>query len=193
MTYYKKLVGNKCYLSPICEESAQNWTKWDNDLEVAVPLGDEAYNNYPLQKIKEIIGNCIEKQDHIFDIIMTDNDEHIGRCLLFEVNHINRRATLGIVIGEKQYWNNGYGHEATNLLLDYGFNLLNLQNIMLGVLSFNQRAISCYRKVGFKEIGRRRKARLINGRWYDLVYMDMLNEEFESIYVKHCLSIGRDQ
>ena len=49
------------------------------------------------------------------------------------------------------------------LLLDYGFNLLNLNSVMLGTFAFNQRAIRCYERVGFKVIGRRRQARIIAG------------------------------
>ena len=64
------------------------------------------------------------------------------------------------LVGEKEYRDKGYGQDATKLLLDYGVNLLNLNSIMLGTFSFNERAINCYKKVGFKEIGRRRQARL---------------------------------
>ena len=91
---------------------------------------------------------------------------------------------LGIVIGEKAWWNRGNGQRAIELLLDYGFNLLNLNSIMLGVIAFNERAIRCYRKVGFREIGRRRQARVINGKKYDVILMDILAEEFTSSYVK---------
>ncbi len=90
---------------------------------------------------------------------------------------------LGIVIGEKAHWGRGYGQEAIKLLLDYGFHLLNLNNIMVGVFAYNQRAINCYRKVGFREVGRRRQARIIGGKKYDVVFMDMLAQEFESVYV----------
>jgi len=57
----------------------------------------------------------------------------IGRCLLFNIDQINRQATLGIFIGKQAYWGQGFGQDAIALLLDYGFNLLNLHNIMLGV------------------------------------------------------------
>lgn len=67
------------------------------------------------------------------------------------------------------------------LLVSYGFNLLNLNSIMLGTILFNERAIRCYQKVGFKEIGRRRQARLIGKEKYDVVLMDLLAEEFVSL------------
>ena len=94
---------------------------------------------------------------------------------------------LGMVIGEKSYWDKGYGQEATKLLLDFAFNLLNLNSIMLGTFSFNERAIRCYEKVGFKEIGRRRQTRIIRDFKYDTILMDMLAEEFESVYLRELL------
>lgn len=183
MTYYKKLVGEKCYLSPCSVEDAEKWTEWDNDLEVTIPLGPEAYTPISLDRTREGIRKFVEKQSHIFCIVDLKTDTLIGRCLLFDVDQINRKATFGIDIGEKSYWNKGYGQDATRLMLDYGFNLLNLNSIMLGVFSYNQRAIECYKRVGFKEIGRRRKSKLIGGKWFDGVWMDILAEEFKSVYV----------
>jgi RimJ/RimL family protein N-acetyltransferase len=183
MTHYKKMVGKKCYLSPCSLEDAEKWTEWDNDLEVVIPLGPEAHTTIALDRVKQSLSKFIEKQDHIFSIIDLKTDKMIGRCLLFDIDQINRKATFGIDIGEKDYWDKGYGQDATKLMLDYGFNLLNLNNIMLGVYSYNERAINCYRKVGFKEIGRRRDSKFIGGKWYDGVFMDILAEEFQSVYV----------
>ncbi|MFC2023928.1 GNAT family N-acetyltransferase [Chloroflexota bacterium] len=184
MGYYRKLVGEKCYLSPCTSQNAEQWTVWDNDLEVAIPLGDEAYTIYSLEKMREITREVMIQQSHLFSIVDAATDTLIGRCLLFDIDAVNRKAMLGLVIGEKEYWNRGYGKEATRLLLDYGFNLLNLNNIMLGTFSFNVRALDCFRGAGFKEIGRRRQARIIAGRSYDLVLLDILAEEFKSVYVQ---------
>ncbi len=183
MPYYKKLVGDKCYLSPCCLDDAEKWTEWDNDLEVTIPLGDEAYIPYSLAKMRDILSGVIKSQDHIFSIVDLETDAAIGRCILFDIDRVNRKAMLGIVIGEKAYWGKGYGQDAMKLLLDYGFNLLNLNSVMLGTFSFNERAIGCYKKVGFKEIGRRRQARIIGGKRFDAVLMDILAEEFQSVYV----------
>ncbi len=187
MIHYKKLIGKKCYLSPPSPEDADEWTEWDNDLEVTIPMGEEAYTPYSVDKTREIIADVIKKQDHIFSIVELQTDECIGRCMLFAMDHVDRRAMLGIAIGDKTSWNKGYGQDASKLLLDYGFNLLNLNSIMLGVYSFNKRAISCYKKIGFKEIGKRRQARIIGGKKYDVVLMDILAEEFRSVYVNKLL------
>jgi RimJ/RimL family protein N-acetyltransferase len=153
-------------------------------------MGEEAYTPFSVEKTREIIETIIKKQAHYFNIVDLKTNKAIGRCMLFAIDQVDSRAMLGIAIGDKTYWDKGYGQEATELLLDYGLNLLNLHNVMLGVYSFNQRAISCYRKIGFKEIGKRREARIICGKKYDVVLMDMLATEFRSTYV---LKLMEDQ
>jgi RimJ/RimL family protein N-acetyltransferase len=180
MPYYKKLVGEICYLSPCTPEDAENWAAWFNDLEVTIPLGDEAYTPSTLEREGEMIDEINRNLDHVFTIVDLETEQAIGRCLLFAIDQLNRNGMLGIVIGAKEYWGRGYGQEAIRLLLDYAFNLLNLNSIMLGVLDFNERAIRCYEKVGFKQIGHRRQARIIGDRKCDAVLMDILAEEFES-------------
>ncbi|MDM8534732.1 GNAT family protein [Clostridiaceae bacterium HSG29] len=98
---------------------------------------------------------------------------------LMGIDYINRKSYFGIFIGEKEYRNKGIGTEATKLMLDYGFNILNLRNIMLKVFSFNKGAINSYKKCGFKEIGRRRKSIIYGSKEFDEVYMDILSDEFE--------------
>jgi len=190
MNYYKKLIGTKCYLSPCNLEDVLKWAEWFNDLEVTIPLGDEAYTPSSADGERKVIENIIKNKNHIFSIVELETDTLIGRCMLFDIDQVNRRAMLGIVIGEKGHWGKGQGQEAIKLLLDYGFNLLNLNSIMLGTFSFNERAINCYKKVGFKEIGKRRQARIIGSKKYDAVLMDILAEEFESEYVSQFIDVG---
>ena len=179
MPYYKKLVGARCYLSPCQPEDAAKWAEWFNDLAVTLPLGDEAYVPAGLERMREDVADTIRRREHVFSIVELEADKLIGRGLLFNVDVVNRSAMLGLVIGEKGYWGQGYGQDATRLLLEYAFGLLNLNSVMLGAFSFNQRAIQAYRRVGFKEIGRRRQARIIAGRAYDVILMDILAEEFD--------------
>jgi RimJ/RimL family protein N-acetyltransferase len=180
--YYPKITGKLCYLSPCAFEDAEYWTRWLNDLEVSLPLGDEAYATYGLERMQAEVSQSIRDREPIFTIVDIASGNPIGRCLLFAMDPVNRSVMLGIFIGEKDYWGHGYGQEATRLLLDYAFNLLNLHSVMLGVFSFNQRALHAYEKVGFRVIGRRREARLIGGCAYDVIFMDMLEDEFRALY-----------
>ncbi len=177
MKYFHKLVGEKVFLSPLNEEDAEKFAEWISDLEASLYLG-QAENVISLdnqkEKLQEMMG-----EGYNFAVVEKSLDELIGSCGLMDVNSIHGTAELGIFIGDKNHWNKGYGTEACELLVDFGFNILNLNNIMLSVYEFNQRAFACYEKLGFKEIGRRRKAREVGGEKYDEVFMDLLAEEFK--------------
>ncbi|MBT4503387.1 MAG: N-acetyltransferase, partial [Gemmatimonadetes bacterium] len=96
MPYYKKLVGEICYLSPCTPEDAENWAAWFNDLEVTIPLGDEAYTPSTLEREGEMIDEINRNLDHVFTIVDLETDQAIGRCLLFAIDQINRNGMLGI-------------------------------------------------------------------------------------------------
>jgi RimJ/RimL family protein N-acetyltransferase len=179
-----KLTGNSVFLAPIAPEDADLWATWLNDLEVALPLGDEAYGLFTAEDQARDIADIIAHHDHAFTIVERASGRPIGRCLLFGLNKTDRSTEVGIFIGDKGSWGKGYGTEAMRLLLDYAFNLLNLHSVMLGVYSFNERAFSLYRRLGFREIGRRRQARIIGSRTFDVILMDMLADEFESPVVQ---------
>jgi RimJ/RimL family protein N-acetyltransferase len=180
MSHYKKLIGQKCYLSPLSPDDAERIAQWENDLAVALPLGDEAYLLASAEKGRENILETLKQGWYVFGIVDLATDTMIGRSGLFNINQVDRRAMFGILIGEKDFWGKGYGQEATRLTLDYAFNLLNLNSVSLGVFAFNQRAIHAYQKVGFKQSGVKRQFRIIAGQKYDVIWMDILAEEFES-------------
>lgn len=113
-----------------------------------------------------------------------ENDELLGNVGFKSIGDIHRTAEMGIMLGNPKYQRKGYGMEAINLLLDYGFSFLNLRNISLNVFEYNEAAYNLYKKAGFKEAGRLRKAVEIMGKTYDVIIMDMLKEEFQSFYIK---------
>jgi RimJ/RimL family protein N-acetyltransferase len=153
--YFRKLVGNKCYFSPIDENDAEKFTEWLNDLELTINL--QMYNSvFNAENEKRLLSDLSKEQN--YSIIDFKNDELIGICGLLDIDHLNQTAETGLFIGDKNYWNKGFGSEALTLLSDYGFKALNLNNIMLKVYLFNKRAIKSYEKVGFKIIGNRRNA-----------------------------------
>lgn len=176
MKYFKKLVGNKIYLSPVNTEDAEQFVCWLNDFNVTDYIGRSG-KIVTIQDEKEYLTNPKNLDCHFF-IVNLENDKLLGSISLHDIDLMNRKAVLGIFIGDNEDRNNGYGTEAIKLLLDYGFNYMNLNNIELSLMEFNERALACYKKCGFKEYGRRRKCNFINGKYYDSIKMDILAEEF---------------
>jgi RimJ/RimL family protein N-acetyltransferase len=113
-----------------------------------------------------------------FNIRTTDDDTLIGYVVYYGYDPRNRAASIGIGIAEPAYREKGYGTEAMRLMLDYGFDELNLNRVELTVSSFNSRAIHVYKKVGFKEEGVLRQCDYNDGRYYDVLVMSLLREEW---------------
>ncbi len=107
--------------------------------------------------------------------------EHIGSVGLHSIEWTNRCAEFGIFIGNKAYWNNGYGTEATRLTLRHGFETLNLNRIYLYVFETNPRAIHVYEKCGFVHEGKLRQSMYRNGRYIDTLLMSMLRTEWDAL------------
>lgn len=173
--YFKKLVGEKCYLSPIDVNDAEKYTAWLNDLEVVNNLQTSSMQ-IELNGEKDFLSHLAK--EHNYAIIDMATNELLGNLGLMDVNHINGSAEIGIFIGNKDYWGKGYGTEALGLLIDYAYQFLNLNNILLRVYEFNARAIASYKKVGFKEVGRVRKSLKRGQKYFDIVLMDILPEDF---------------
>ena len=183
MRYFKKLVGDRIYLSPRNSEDVEQFTQWLNDFQVTDYTGMSG-------KLTTLEGEKKYLQENsspeaMFAIVTLEQDKMIGTVSLENVDWMNRTATLGIFIGDKEYLSKGYGTEAIRLLLEYGFKYMNLYNIKLDLLECNIRALKFYQKCGFKEYGRRRKCRFVNGKYYDYISMDILADEFEGDYIRN--------
>jgi RimJ/RimL family protein N-acetyltransferase len=114
----------------------------------------------------------------VFAIVERKTGAVVGTCGLYLIQWICRRAQFNILIGEPAAWDKGYGSEAARLILGYAFDKLNLNSVQLGVNADNKRAIRSYEKVGFVHEGVRRQFVYRNGRYYDMVMMSVLREDY---------------
>ena len=174
------LRGKRVKLGPIKREYIESFLKWFNDPELTQYL--TIYLPMTRMEEEEWIENLKKRENDIhFSIVIPnedDPDKLIGNCGIHNIDWKNRVGEVGIAIGEKEYQNKGYGTEATELLLEYGFNTLNLNRIELYTYDFNIRAIKSYKKVGFIEEGRKRQFIWVNGRYHDAIIMGILAEEW---------------
>lgn len=187
MSYYKKLVGDRIYLSPksVSDETIDKFTEWMNDFQVTDYTGRSGQIT-TFQGEKEWLEGSVKNTcNRNFDIIDLAMDKIIGTVGLEDIKSIERSAVLGIFIGENSHRSNGYGTEAINLILEYGFKYLNLHSIRLDLLNVNERAHKCYLKCGFKDTGCSREAIFINGKYYDKLHMDILENEFDGDYIRN--------
>lgn len=187
MEYLKKIIGNKVYLSPkgTSDEEIEKFTQWMNDSQVTDYIGKTSQIT-TLVSEREYLENVAKSDENKnFNIIEMKDNKLIGTLGLEHFNWVERSAILGIFIGDKEYRSNGYGTEAIELLLEYGFKYLNLHSIRLDLLAINERAHRCYLKCGFKDTGCSREEIFLNGKYYDKLHMDILENEFQGEYIKN--------
>lgn len=175
------LYGERVLLRPITEADLGNLLEFANDVEVVLAVGD-----IPTPKgIEEIRETFLGALDGLgsskVDFAIVADGECIGSCGLYEILDTNRTCKLGISIGDRGYWDKGYGTEAINLVLDYAFRHRNLRRVWLEVHSKNSRALKCYARCGFTEEGRLRQHAWISGEYADFVVMGLLEDEWEAL------------
>jgi len=180
MKYFKKLVGTRLYLSPINAEDSKIYTKWLNDFGVSGHIGNFR-QNMGLNNEQKMLEQMASAGQN-FAIVLINDDILIGNIGLLNIDNINRTAAIGLFfIGESENRGKGYGSEALQLVLAYGFKTLNIHNIMLRVHSDNEQGIACYKKVGFREFGRRHDSEFKDGKYIDSVHMEILDTDFYHI------------
>ncbi len=176
------LTGEKIYLSPLLEEDISvKYIDWLNDKEVC---RDNSHATFPNTKSKTLayIKNLENSRDEIaFAIRWRKNNSHIGNIAIKKIDRINRSAELAILIGDKKYWNKGVGSEAYRLMIDYGFNTLNLNRISSGQTTENTGMIRVCEKMGMKKEGLLREILFKEGKYLNAAIYSILKKDFKKI------------
>lgn len=173
------LSGERVLLRPITDYDLERFLEFANDIEVELAGGGDPPKPKSLGEVRSFF---LGEQDGLgqsrTNFAIVADGECIGNCGLFEINATNRTGEVGISIGDRGYWDKGYGRESISVLLDYAFRLRNFRRLWLEVHSRNERAIKCYRACGFVEEGRLREHAWLDGRYVDLVLMGLLRREW---------------
>ncbi len=181
------LEGERIGLGPLRHDLIAVYTRWDNDIELASLRGSSlrpsAYGA-STHWFDEATSGSGAKSAVFFTVYETVFEHKaprpIGVAMLLKIDREHGTAELGLYLGERDAWNSGLGTEATRLTLDYAFNALGLQNVLLRVVADNARAIGAYTRAGFKAIGRQRGSYRLGQRVFDDLYMDCIASEFVS-------------
>ncbi len=146
---------------------------WKTDPELArldaTPLLTISFAEY-LSSYSSKLGNY-RSTKHQF-AIKTLEGKHIGNCAYYDINEAKYEAEIGIVIGDRDYWDRGYGNDAVSVLVDDIFRQTNLKRIYLKTLHFNKRAQKCFSKCGFTACGH-----LVRGE-YRFLLMELRREQW---------------
>lgn len=164
--------GDRIFLSHVRRNDLPLYSQWFADLELTAYLGSIGKAFMPEHE-EQWYNSVVEgKSITTFAIVVREGQRVIGSVSLGNINDYHGIAELGIAIGDKTVWNQGYGSEAVRLMTDYGLTFRGMHTIYLRYVAFNERGHRAYLKAGFKEAGRIREAYLFDGQRYDMVWMD---------------------
>ncbi len=177
------LYGQNIRLRAAERADIPQFLRWINDpqvvenLEVYAPMGTvEEESWFEAMKTRPI-------NEHVLVIEVhpqgeTDAWVAIGNTSFFPIDEKARSVEIGIMIGEKEYWNQGYGTETMRVMCRYGFEELNLNRIWLRVYETNPRGRNAYQKAGFVHEGTLREAEYKRGRYIDVHVMSVLKSDW---------------
>ncbi len=177
------ILGELVALGPLRRDTLPRYQHWMNDAE--------AMRGYDMPRplTAEWLDRWYERvtvvdKHALFTLYERSSMTAIGHTGLLDINRGHRHGMFDIFIGDPDARGKGYGSEATKLVLDYAFNGIGLQSVYLEVLEYNEPGIRAYTKAGFREIGRLRQHWFMGGRFWDLVYMDCVADEFVGLQVR---------
>lgn len=174
--------GDAVYLRPLEKEDYEvHYKAWTNDREVTRYLFRGTYPTTTEQLRDAYQATLASATDVELCVVAKETGDPIGIAGLHGLHWVVRSAEFRIMIGAKEYWNRGVGTEVVQLVTAYGFEILNLNKVWLGVSSGNQAAKQSYEKAGFMQEGVLREDVYRNGRYYDVIRMSLLHREYGKV------------
>jgi RimJ/RimL family protein N-acetyltransferase len=172
------ITGRSVVLRRHRSENLPDVIRWYRDPEVA------RLTRYQVRPMSEdeierfFLGRLMAPDALGYAIHVRTTDRLVGLTTFSSLDADNGSVLFHITIGERDAWGQGYGTEATGLMVAHAFERLGLHRVGLSVFSFNTRAIRAYEKAGFRIEGRLRQAIARDGRYWDEIQMGVLRDEW---------------
>jgi len=173
----KFIEGEKIYLRPYAESDLDLVQCGKNDPLVRETL----FLAFPqtLEQVRaEMNSWSTTRETVLFTICSREKDKPVGQTAFVRIDLVSRAAVFYLALYDSGEWSRGYGGEATRMMIDYGFNILNLNRIQLHVSCENEHAVSAYKKAGYSIEGTLRQAMYHHDRYVDFYVMGILREEY---------------
>jgi len=171
------LRGQNIVLRPFDPDDAILFCQGENDPDIRETL----FLAFPVnvdQIRARIIAQINSQNAVLLTITNKATNTAIGQTAFFRIDPISRSAIFYLALLDKSQWSQGLGTEATQLMVDYGFNTLNLHRIQLHVFKDNEAAVRIYTKIGFQTEGVLRDAMYHHGKYCDFLVMGCLKNEW---------------
>jgi len=172
------LTGERIYMRGVTELDVDGqYYNWMNDLGV-LKFVEARFLENTKENLKETVAVWKDNPNiYFFAILLKENDRHIGNIKLGPIDQNHKFADIGIVIGEKDCWGEGYGKEALNLLTHFAFKELNLHKLTAGCYSNNVASAKLFQKSGFQLEGIRKSHYIFENKYVDAMLFGKINPD----------------
>jgi RimJ/RimL family protein N-acetyltransferase len=171
--------GERVWLRPIEPADIVADSAMSGDAEVGHFLGAKApMSRASAERFSTEILSFVGQTGYPWAICLLGEERSIGTVFLRDVDKVNGSGTVGIFLGDRRYLGQGYGTDALNALVDFGFGELRLERIELEVFDYNARAMRSYAKAGFQTDAVLRHARFHRGAHHDVHLMSILRDDW---------------
>ncbi|WP_282696379.1 GNAT family protein [Streptomyces sp. CC208A] len=166
-------------LRPHTPTSLEPLLRWKNDIEIQ-RLSDDEIHAYSREQVAAMLERWMRPSEDIVHlaIALTGRTEPIGFLHLALIERAHQRCRLGIVIGEKELWGRGYGHQAVVQAVGHAFNVLGLERITAEVFADNPRSARLLEGAGFVQEGVMRESIHRDGRRVNELVYGLLRHEW---------------
>lgn len=175
------LRGHRLYLRTVRRDDLPLLLKWTNDPDLR-----DMYlrRHFPVDEIEagEWIAHLHKRTDGVSLVICLNDGRPIGIIGVHSIDWKNRLGESETVIGEKEFWSNGYATEAKMILLHYAFDTLNLRKMHGAIYAFNKGSLAYNQKCGYQVEGVQRRHIFKNGEYHDRIVVAVFREDWLPIW-----------
>jgi RimJ/RimL family protein N-acetyltransferase len=177
------LTGPTVELAPMSESDVTpEYVSWLNDPETFRYLGTKFGQTE--SSVRAYVAR-VTAPNVLCRILRREDGAHVGNIALHMFDTVHRHAELGIIVGAAQARGRGYGREACSLLIQFGFDHLNLHKITAGTVVENVPMARAFTRLGFVVEGTLREQYFLAGRYHDVLRFGLLRGEFQPAAAAH--------
>lgn len=170
-----ELISERLTLRPLSSDfCSSRYVDWMNDPEVTKFM--ESGGGYTIKKLEKFLKEVENNQILFWAILIKGTNKHIGNIKIDPVNMRHLTAEYGIMMGDREEWGKGYATEASQAVIEFCFDEIQLRKITLGVVKNHTAAVKMYQKIGFEVEGDLKKQVVYEDQYFDVLRMARFNK-----------------
>ena len=148
----------------------ERYVGWLND-PVVVKFSDQRHKRHTLKSCRKYMESFNKSPNYFWAIVAKDKAlGHIGNTNAY-IDPVNKSADVGILLGERSAWGQGFALEAWQVVCDYLLHKKNIFKVTAGTLSVNTRMLNLMKRTGMIKDERPAGYIIFKGRKVSIIHM----------------------